>query len=59
VVFEAVAGDFKRKAVVAFMFNKKAGISNGFWDTVDVMDLPSGDHPVPEPSLIKQDFHIY
>ena len=30
---EAVAGDFKKKAVLALVFEKKAGISNGFWDT--------------------------
>jgi carbonic anhydrase len=59
VIYEAIAGDFKRKAVVAFMFLKKAGVANGFWDTIDVMDLPTGDHPIPSPSLLKQDFHLY
>lgn len=55
---EAVAGDFKKKAVLALVFEKKAGINNGFWDTVDVMDLPNADHPKGE-GLIKQDFHLF
>jgi hypothetical protein len=42
---DAAAGDFKRKAVLSFLFEAKAGINNGFWDTVDVMDLPTADNP--------------
>jgi hypothetical protein len=50
---EAVAGDFKRKAVLSLLFKLKAGIKNGFWDTIDIMDLPTADNPSPANNLIK------
>ena len=54
-----MSGDLKRSGVVSLLFKYKAGAENGFFDSLEIMDLPNANNPIPSSNLIKQEFNVY
>lgn len=58
IIHECIQGEFKEKAVVSFLYKKKAGAKVRFFEEFDILNLPNPINPEAE-NVIASNFNIW